>query len=151
MKIKIQARGFTLIELLIVIAIIGILASIAIPLYKSQSIKARIAEVTNSIGYVATASASHYQETGEWPTATNIGEIQNILNVYIPQVRIESMSAQKEGNNFIIRARMRNISNDNPRIDGNDLTLTANTGTDGAIKWIWGGSAGLDPGYIPKN
>ena len=48
-------KGFTLLELLMVIAVIGILASIAVPRFLNASARAKFAEVINAAGPYKTA------------------------------------------------------------------------------------------------
>src|SRR5580658_10407876 len=59
-----DSKGFTLVEMMIVVAIIGILASMAIPSYQRYQLRARQTEAKIGLANVYTSEQSFFAENG---------------------------------------------------------------------------------------
>ncbi len=63
-----QNKGFTLIELMVVVIIVGILATVAVPIYRGQVIRARASEGEALLGSVVTGQRVHQVEFDTFTT-----------------------------------------------------------------------------------
>lgn len=114
-----HARGFTLIELMIVVAIIGVLVALALPEYRSYTVRAKMAEVLMAAN-VCKLSVSELAQTGlaqalSEPDRFGCGEggsAQQPLSAHVQQVStdtagtitltVRGMGAGIDGNQVVL-------------------------------------------------
>ncbi|MFO1318167.1 MAG: type IV pilin protein [Burkholderiales bacterium] len=62
-----RQRGITLLELLIATAIVGILASIALPSYRDYVIRGKLTDAQSTLGATRTRLEQYYQDNRSYP------------------------------------------------------------------------------------
>lgn len=74
--------GFTLIELLVVCTLMGILMSIAVPMYQSSILRAKEAALAEDLSQMREAIDKYYGDTGKYPSSlTDMVEKRYIRSV----------------------------------------------------------------------
>lgn len=74
--------GFTLIELLVVVVVIGVLSSIAIPVFLGQRMKGYDAQARSDARNLATLQESHAGDSGGYVEAPDVAAVRAALPEY---------------------------------------------------------------------
>ena len=143
---KSKAQGFTLIELMIVIAIIGLLASLGLPMYQDYTLRAKLTEAIVAATPAKAALTEAAQVGSAMPSSLSIDAQSSEL--------VEAVSYAIDATNSTVGVITVRIKASQPRIGGKTVVLKAslNTGT-GQISWTCGPGAtdGVDLKYLPSS
>lgn len=86
-----QKRGFTLIELMIVVAIIGVLSTLAVPTYQDFVVRAQISEGLKLAEPIQRAVETYYQTQQHFPennATAGVPQSQHLIGNYVSSIEV---------------------------------------------------------------
>ena len=135
-----RQSGFTLIELMIVVTIIGVLASIAVPVYRDYTIRTRVSETASVFAPIKAEIALFFSERGTLPfSLTSMPRVANNFSSfegeYVAGLGIEPLGTFRH-----VHVRLKNDPRLGPHwsfggASGGQITFTPDTSSGGTIRW----------------
>lgn len=154
-------KGFTLIELMIVVAIIGILAAIAIPMYNANVNKAKLQEATDTLGALKDEVCNYVSDVGAGTGNLNEAQIMTILGVAVPQSlgtaggrkwTYRTVDGTLGGGTYDIRAIGGAAGDIGSVLAGQWVEVNGSYDLANGVftNWAWTCSAGIRTSWLPK-
>ena len=133
---KVQ-QGFTLIELMIVIAIIGILASVALPAYQDYTVRAQVSEGAIAASSVKIGVTDMFADRGVAGiaaySAVVLADQANLITDRISAIAVNAATGEIAVTMTMPQLGAANVLAYRPQI--NNLAIT-NANSTGSIEWV---------------
>lgn len=135
--------GFTLIELMIVVAVIGIIASIALTSYQQYISRTQVSEALELMASNKAFVIEWYTVKGSWPS-TAASVLQNNSGNYMASISLTSSGPS----NFAFVSQMKGAGSVHSSIANKTIVLETN---DNARTWVCrsGGPNPVSDKYLP--